>query len=277
MLERVASVVEPTLVETPPERPAPGRARRARTVPARPRAAAARPGDERGDRGADRRRAPDPRPLVRIRGTQRDARDRRDHRRVRRAVDAGHRVRALPSRDGRDQRQARRVGLRQGRHGRPDAGARQGGDRSGRRDPDRCRGREDPDQRRSRHRRRADQRRRVHGEDGREQRRLPAHVHPDARPRDLAGGFSRGDRTDRLLERVAEDQRRARRAAELHGVSGNDGRTAASRHGPPVPRPRLHRARLRRREVRPTVGRSRSSSARSRRRSTRRSRRPANT
>ena len=48
-----------------------------------------------------------------------------DHRRVRLPVDAGHRLRPVPSRHGRDQRQARRLGLRQGRHGRADAGARQ--------------------------------------------------------------------------------------------------------------------------------------------------------
>ena len=73
----------------------------------------------RGDRSPHRRRPAHPRSLVRVGGAQGHAGDRRDHRRVRRAVDAGHRLRALPSRHGRDQRQTRRLGLRQRRHGRP--------------------------------------------------------------------------------------------------------------------------------------------------------------
>jgi hypothetical protein len=43
------------------------------------------------------------------------------------ALDAGHRLRPLPSRHGRDQRQARRLELRARRHGRPDASARKRG------------------------------------------------------------------------------------------------------------------------------------------------------
>ena len=45
--------------------------------------------------------------------TQGDAGHRRHHRRLRRPVDARHRLRALPSRHGRNQRQTRRLGLRQ--------------------------------------------------------------------------------------------------------------------------------------------------------------------
>ena len=130
MLERVASVVEPTLTQIPPNLIRPTLAPAVRSRQDGTRAAAARPGDGRGDRSAHGRGAPDPRPLVRIRGAQRHARDRRDHRRLHGAVDAGHRLRALPSRDGRDQRQARRLELRARRHGRPDAGARRGGARA---------------------------------------------------------------------------------------------------------------------------------------------------
>ena len=48
------------------------------------------------------RRPPDPRSLVRVGAAEGDAGDRRHHRRLRRAVDARHGVRALPSRHGRD-------------------------------------------------------------------------------------------------------------------------------------------------------------------------------
>ena len=45
------------------------------------------------------------------------------------------------------------------------------------------------------------------------------------------------------------------RAAELHGLPGHERRPAAPRHDPHLPRPGLHRARLRRRQVRPAVAR----------------------
>ena len=82
----------------------------------------------------------DPRSLVRVGAAQGDAGHRRHHRRLRRAVDAGHRLRAVPPRHGRDQRQARRLGLRHGRHGRPDPGAGAGRQGPRRRDPHRRRG-----------------------------------------------------------------------------------------------------------------------------------------
>ena len=90
MLERVAAVVEPTLDADAAERD--------QTVAAGPREIGkarhvvrqTRPGDGRGARDSDRRRTPDPRSLVRIRTAQRHARHRRDHRRVRRPVDAGY-------------------------------------------------------------------------------------------------------------------------------------------------------------------------------------------
>ncbi len=56
--------------------------------------------------------------------------------------------------------------------------------------------------------------------------------------------------THRLRKRRRQDQRRARRASELHRMPGYDRRPATSRHGASRPRPRLHRTRLRRCEVR---------------------------
>ena len=67
----------------------------------------------------------DPRPLVRVGGAQGHAGHRRHHRRDGAPVDAGHRLRAVPPRHGRERRRARRVGLRARRHGRAHAGARQ--------------------------------------------------------------------------------------------------------------------------------------------------------
>ena len=91
MLERVASVVEPTLTQVPPNlvHPTPGQLLEAGKMGTR--AAAARPGDGRGDRSAHRRGAPDPRSLVRVGRAERHDRDRRDHRRVHGAVDARER------------------------------------------------------------------------------------------------------------------------------------------------------------------------------------------
>ena len=118
MLTRVADFLEPMLTQTPPDpfsmRPGqPLEARQARhELPP--------PGTGRGQRGGrdpDRRSAADPRPLVRVGGTQGHHRHRRRHRRVRRAVAARHRVRAVPPRHGRVQRRPRRVGLRPRRHG----------------------------------------------------------------------------------------------------------------------------------------------------------------
>ena len=143
MLERVADFLEPTLVQTPPNpwSPAPGNLiQLARLGLALPQAGHRRP---EGHRDPHRRRPADPRPLVRVGGAQGDAGHRRDHRRLRRPVDARHGLRALPSRHGRVQRRPRRLGLRPRRHGRAEQRDRRGGPREGRRDPGRtptCRG-----------------------------------------------------------------------------------------------------------------------------------------
>ena len=141
MLERVADFLEPTLMMTPPNpwslrpgEPDPARQDGARV----PEAGARRP---EGGRDPRRRGHPDPRPLVRVGAAQGDARDRRDHRRDGLALDAGHGLRAVPPRDGRVRRRARRVGLRARRHGRHQQRDRRGGAGEGRRDPHQRRGR----------------------------------------------------------------------------------------------------------------------------------------
>ena len=63
-------------------------------------------------------RPSDPRSLVRVRGAEGDAGDRRDHRRDGKSLDAGHRLRALSPRHGRGWRRARRVGVHARRYGR---------------------------------------------------------------------------------------------------------------------------------------------------------------
>ncbi len=158
MLERVAAVIEPTLVQTPPNPVRPGHRRPARTWPARAEREAPGRIDGRGRRDPHRRRATDPRSLVRVRAAQGDAGDRRDHRRVRVAVDARYRLRAVPPRHGRDERRARRLELRQGRNGRPHASAGQSRRRPRRRDPDRERSQAHPGRARQRRRRRSGER-----------------------------------------------------------------------------------------------------------------------
>ena len=130
MLERVASVVEPTLAQVPPNlmRPSLGDllegARMGRALqrlgPAMGEAievltGAARPILDRWFESEE---------------FEGHDRDRCDHRRVHGAVDAGNGLRSLPSRDGGNKRQARRLELRPRRNGRFDPGARRCGERS---------------------------------------------------------------------------------------------------------------------------------------------------
>ena len=61
-------------------------------------------------------------------------------------------------------------------------------------------------------------------------------------------------RAHQLRQRVAEDQRRARRASRLPRAARHRAGAAASRDDPHLPGPGLHRARVRRREVRAPVG-----------------------
>ena len=97
----------------------------------------ARPRRAARGRDPDRAGADHPRPLVRVGRGEGDAGDRRHHRGHGLALDAGHRLRALPPRDGRVQRRPRRLGLREGRHGLAPGGDRRGGAGARRRDPHR--------------------------------------------------------------------------------------------------------------------------------------------
>ena len=117
MLERIADFIEPTLLETPPD---PFRAGRATCCGSRGSAARSAARRRRGRGGGDphRRGARRSSTAGSSRSAQGDARDRRDHRRVGVAVDARHRLRAVPPRDGRGRRRARRLGLRPRRDGR---------------------------------------------------------------------------------------------------------------------------------------------------------------
>ncbi len=122
MLERVADVIEPTLLHAAAE-PAPARpARPVASVLAGPSVPEDGSGHERGRRGPDRAGPAHPRSLVRVGAIEGDPGHRRHHRRHGGPEHAGHRLRPVPSRHGRNQRQARRLGLCQGRHGRADAG-----------------------------------------------------------------------------------------------------------------------------------------------------------
>ena len=117
MLERVADFLEPTLVQTPPNpwslpagEPDAARQAGARVSQARPRGPAGRRDPDRGGHA-------DSRPLVRVGAAQGDARDRRDHRCDGLTLHARDGLRAVPPRDGRVRRGARRLGLRARRHG----------------------------------------------------------------------------------------------------------------------------------------------------------------
>ena len=169
-------------------------------------------------------------------------------------VDAGHRLRAVSPRHGRDRRAARRLGLRARRHGRAHPGARaRGGASLG--VEIRCEA----------------EVARILVRDGRaagvvlangEELRAPARGQQCRRPRHVPAP-RRGARAARrvpgrrrahqLRERLAEDQRRAGRAAGLPRPARDPARAPAPGHDPHLSRPRLHRARLRRRQVRPAL------------------------
>ena len=87
-----------------------------------------------------------------------------------------------------------------------------------------------------------------------QQRRRPRDLPAAARPGGAARRSSRRGGAHQLRERLAQDQRGPRRAAELPRVSRHRARPPAPGHHPHLPRSRLHRARLRRRQVRPALG-----------------------
>ncbi len=124
MLERVASVVEPTLTQTPPNVLRPGSRDCSRLCKLGRALQQLGPGDERGDRGADRRGAPDPRPLVRVGGAQRQ----RSPPTRSSAPSRRRRCRAPPTCSSTTSwarpTASAACGLTSRRHGRPDAGAR---------------------------------------------------------------------------------------------------------------------------------------------------------
>ena len=141
MLERVAAFVEPTLGMTPPDLLRPGPRGLLQLLEPRP-----RPSRRLGDGASEAvELLTGPARTILDRWFESDraqghAGHRRDHRRDGEPVDAGHRLRAVPPRHGRDRRPARRLGLRARRHGRAHPGARARGARPGRRDPLRGRG-----------------------------------------------------------------------------------------------------------------------------------------
>ena len=279
MLERVAAVVEPTLAMSPPDLLQP---RLARSVDA-----ASRSAGRSGKLGTGAGEA-----VEILTGAARPILDRWFESEELKAtlatdaiigalaspVDAGHGLRAVPSRHGRDQRQARRVGLRARRHGRADAGA----------------GRVPPATWASRFAARprwrasscaTARRSGVALADGDEFHAPIVASNVDAHvtflrlldPRTLPADFVAA------VERISYESASLKinvALAELPNFTalpGHGARPAASRHDPHLPRPGLHRARLRRRQVRPPIAASRSWSARCPRSSTPRSRRPAST
>ena len=208
----------------------------------------------------------DPRPLVRVGAAQGDARDRRDHRRVRRAVDAGHRLRAVPPRHGRDATASAACG----------ATSAAAWAASPRRSPAPREGprRRDPHQRRGG--------RRSSCKDG---ARRPASRWPTATsstPPIVASNADANVTFLKLLDAEATCRRSSSPAikridyasatlkinvalTELPNftrAARRRRRPAAPRHHAHLPRPGLHRARLRRRQVRPAVAQTRSSNAR---------------
>ena len=102
--------------------------------------------------------------------------------------------------------------------------------RSRRRDSHRSRSRKDSDEGRRRDRRRDDQRRRVRSQESRVGVDCRHHV-PEADGYErAAAGVRRRDRAHFVQQRVVQDQRGARAAAELHGDAGSRTRPATSRH-----------------------------------------------
>ena len=224
MLERVAAFVEPTLDVTPPDLLRPG-----------PRGllqllglgrSFARLGDGASEAvelltgpGADRSSTAGSSPTELKATLATDA----DHRRDGEPVHAGHRLRALPPRHGRDRRPARRVGLRARRHGRahPGPGARRA--RPGRRDPLRGDGGPHPGARRPGDRRGPRERRGVPRPDRGQQRRRQRDLPAPARPRHAA---------------VRASSTRCRASPTRAPRSRSTWRSASCRTSPRVPAPR---------------------------------------
>ncbi len=144
-------------------------------------------------------------------------------------------------------------GYVRGGMGGPHPGAGPGRARPRRGDPLRRRGEPHPRARRPGDGRGAGGRRRVSRSRRGQQRRRPRDVHTPARPASAAAGVPGRRGPDQLRQRLAEDQRGPRRAAELPRLPRHRARPAAPRHHPHLSRPRLHRTGLRRRQVRPAV------------------------
>ena len=151
---------------------------------------------------------------------------------------------------GEAERRARRVGLRDGRDGRAVRALAASARAAGAGGPDRRRGGGDASA--TAGRRRGAGRRHCARRWPPTPTRSVTFLAPGGR-RDLAAGVGRGGRRDRLRERVAQDQPRARASCRTSGRPGRRARPAAPRHDPRLPDARLPRARLRRRQGRPPV------------------------
>ena len=195
---------------------------------------------------------------------QGDAGDRRDHRGDGEPVDAGHRYVLFHHVMGETNGRRGRVGLRARRHGRAHAGAGPGRARPRRRDPLRGRGGAHP---------------------GRATGGSPAWRSRAATSIRAPVVASNADAHVTFLQLLDPEDAAARVPRRRSGASATRARRsrstwpspscptsarcpgtgagpAASRHDPHLPRPGLHRARLRRRQVRPAVRATRCSSAR---------------
>ena len=168
------------------------------------------------------------------RAAARDARDRRRDRRLRAAVGAGHRLRALPPRDGRDARRARRLGLRGGRHGRPGRRAGSGRARRGRRDPLRRAGDAHPASRTAAREGvvLADGERDRRADRGLERRRRSRTLLGAGRTRAPAGRGRARARSDRRAQRLRQAQPRAGAAAASSAAPRAGAGPRAPRHDP---------------------------------------------
>src|SRR5690242_4787633 len=157
--------------------------------------------------------------------------------------------------DGRVQRGTRDVGLRARGNGRHHPGARVRGARPWRGDPAEQPGDEDRDAPRAREGRGARGRQRLFGAPGRVEPRRAPDVPPAGRWERAAGGVRRRRTRHRLRERLAQDQRRAVGAARFHRGPRQWPRAQhpPARHDPHRAHARVHGARVRRRQVRPSL------------------------
>ena len=221
----------------------------------------------------ERRRLPGS--VVRDRAVEGDDERVRHHRDVPGSALAGDRVRAAPPLHGRDRRRVPRVGHPEGRDGRRQQRDRERRALARRRDPDRGAGRAHRREGRPHDRRHAGERRGRRGRRGALVGRLEPHVPQaagarHARPRLRGRGAPlQVPRLERQGEPGARRPARARVQARRRSV--------APRRDQLQPEPRLHGARVRRREVRPVQPSARTSTASCRRSSTRRWRLPAST